>query len=875
MKLFIKNSIYGLCIAWFTVCVIHARQEEAPKNIEDDGAGVRAKKEEFFYFQFNNEELVDIVHRLAAKKEVNIIFPVKSPLTARITMYIEDPFTLDQAWEKLHTILDLAGYALIEKGSECTIVKADNNITLKEPLPIYISVPPEKIPDSDERIRYIYYLTNLKIGDNFDSTDLSKVLNDMLPDRKNYLADPVSNGLIITDKANNIKAVMDVVTKLDGVTFQETFAVIQLHNTSPSDVNKLFENLLKPATQYKFDTKKQLTESSYFPKNIRTYALPRTNSLIILGNQTAIDRVRDFITKYIDVELESGKSILHIYKLQYMDANDIKGVLKNVLKVDKGGSGQSTEGGKTLINPATQERQFDKIIIETDVPPEGKEAAYYGNNNLIVACRNDDWVRIKSLIEQLDQVQPQVIIEVLIANLTLNDVKSLGAITANPAELNFPKGVNIQSAQIGPSVIVDPVSSTSPAVAVPTSSLAGDLMANVPNATNAAPLTSVLTPGTTVLSIDNGTGGANGTVGDAWSVLATLNLFSYNKVIANPHLIATNNTKAKVMIGQTRLLTDQTVGSGGGTTVVKNKDIPATYTVDIIPRIYTGEIPGGKDDSVNLEVTVDIVDFIPGNADNARLNRTVHTKALLKNGQILALGGLIDHEVSDNFNGTPILANIPILGWLTKFRGTTSIDTNLTIFIAPTIIEPRLRGGLSQYTKDYVNITNKYSQEAELFDSLQDPVTRWYFKRAHDHQQETQDFVNQDEFKRQVNTGQYKSVIDVEQAQSIKEAQALAPVKDSTKRVVLTNLNDKDKSLPDTKDLPDTGATSQKICAVQPTQAPSTPAPTLAVTEKRTTDVKPQQENIAMAKVDVKKLDKNLLKQQLQKILESEDNPLL
>jgi len=863
-----KKIIYGLCIIWITACVI------------------TTAKEEFFYFQFDNEELVDVVHRLAAKKEINIVFPVKSPLTARVTMFINDPFTLDQAWEKLNTILDLAGYSLIDKGSQCTIVKTEKNI-IQEPLPIYIGVPPEKIPDSDERIRYIYYLTNLKIDGDFNKTDLHKILENLLPE-KTFLSDPLTNALIIIDKANNIKALMDVLVQLDSATYHETFEVIQLHNTDPNLIRSLFDDILKTANakQYQFEPKKQLSESSYFPKNVRTIALPRTNSLLVLGNKMAIDRVRDFITKYIDVELESGKSILHIYKLQYMEANQIVGILRKVLKLDEGGTGQSSEAGKSAINPKTQERAFDKIIIKTDgAPKDSGKDQYYGNNNIIVACRNDDWVHIKSLIEQLDQAQPQVIIEVLIANLTLNEVHSLGALTANPNEINFPPGVNLQAAQIGGGVVISPFTPPIP----PTTTLADSITAltdtnpvtapgggTVPGSVVQAGLS-----GATVLAINNGTMGTAGALGSAWTVLQMLDLFSYTKVIAHPHLIATNGKTAKVAIGQTRLISDQTTGSGGGTTVVKLKDIPAIYTVTVTPQIYTSETPGGKDDAVSLKVNVDIVDFLPGaNTANARLNRTVDTCALLKNGQILALGGLIDHEVDDSVYKTPIFGNIPILGWFMKSRGTTRTNSNLTIFIAPTIIEPRLRGGASKYTEDYVKITKQYSQEAELFDSLQDPVTRWFFKRAYKPQEEIKDFMDQDEFKRKSNVQLYKSVIDVEQAASVEETSTPPKEKDSgkkAKRIVLSNLNDKqnDKT-PDVEAKPASSAPSApntKVCAAPEKQLP--PAQTQKAIDPVTEQVKLQPETTTIAKADLQKLDRAMLKDQLQKMLAAEDNPLL
>jgi general secretion pathway protein D len=876
MELAMKKIIYSLCIVWFTTC------------------SIQAKKEDIFYFQFDNEELVDIVHRLAAKKEVNVIFPVKSPLYSRITMFMDDPFTLDQAWEKLYTLLDLAGYSLIDKDLQYTIVKNEATI-YKEALPIYIGTPPEKIPDSDERIRYVYYLKNLKVSENFDTTDLGKIVKDILQENS-VLADQQTNCLILTEKANNIKALMEIITRLDSAALQETFEVIPLHNINPDKVRLLFDDILNTKKEpYRLETKKQLSENSYFPKNVRTYTLPRSSSLLVVGTQMAIDRIRDFIVKYIDVELESGKSILHIYKLQYMDANEIKKVLGNVLHLDGGGTGQSAgDAAKNPVSPEKLERVFDQIIIETDLPEKGaREGSYYGNNNLIIACRNDDWVRIKSLIEQLDQAQPQVIIEVLIANLTLQEVRNLGAISCNPAELNFPPGVNMQMAQLGGGVIINP---NPPNL---TSTLATDLMASstanvpppppnsgLPTPPNPASVVKSMDVGSTAIAINNGTMGENGTLGSAWSVLQLLDLFSYSKVISHPHLIATQGTEAKIEIGQTRLINDQTTGSGGGTTVVKLKDIGAMYKVNIKPTIYTSDTPGGKDDAVRLKVRVDIQDFLPGaNTNNARLTRMVETSALLKNGQILALGGLIDHEVDDSINQTPILSKIPILGWLTKWRGTSRTDSNLTIFIAPTIIEPRLRGGTSQYTKDYVAITKKYSDEAELFDSLQDPVTRWFFKRTYDPQAEIKDFMDQDEFKRVANNKEYKNVVDVEQAASPEEMND-APKnekKAKSKRIVLSNLDEKGKPKEDTA----------KADALRDVIKSSVPEPTTKVASAtHETPVKtaspiddilttqptlqPEEMRVASANSPLKQeAHRAMLKEKLQKILETEDNPLL
>jgi len=57
-----------------------------------------------------------------------------------------------------------------------------------------------------------------------------------------------------------------------------------------------------------------------------------------------------------------------------------------------------------------------------------------------------------------------------------------------------------------------------------------------------------------------------------------------------------------------------------------------------------------------------------------------------------------------------------------------------------------LRGGMGEYTKDYIQLTKDYTHEGRLFDSLRDPVTRWFFKPARDVDEAINEFVEKDEF---------------------------------------------------------------------------------------------------------------------------------
>ena len=167
----------------------------------------------------------------------------------------------------------------------------------------------------------------------------------------------------------------------------------------------------------------------------------------------------------------------------------------------------------------------------------------------------------------------------------------------------------------------------------------------------------------------------------------------------------------------------------------------------------------------------------------------------------------------------------------------------------------------------------KYSEEAELFDSLQDPVTRFFFKNLHPTKDEIAEFMNQDEFKREVDTNKYKSIIDVE-ASKVKEARASKPEDSAkkSKRIVLGNVQNKDEHNDAPQDTShgssNSTAASLKVCEATCHEETSSAQP-------NEPNIKPEKENLKMAKVDVKVLDRNMLRDQLQKILASEDNPLL
>lgn len=669
-----------------------------------------ASNEKKVDINFDAIELTEVINKLAAIKGVNVILPTgDTAIKSKVTLILEDRLPISKAWDLLYTILDIAGYTLMKKLDSYVIIKNDKNIE-HNPLPIYIGVSPEHLPDTDKRIRYIYYLANIQVPDDAGArqSEINSIFSELLPKEALYRYLPTSNGVLLVEKANNIKAVMKIILELDKVGFREHIDIIKLQHASADIVEELFtKNILavaRPVAGPRRIGWHGQSKADYFSSNIKIIKELRTNSLLLLGTEQAVDRVREFILKYIDVELDSGKSILHTYQLQYLDAASFAKTLENIISsASTKGTGQSRSAG-TAVGP---ERFFEGVIIRTDTPPTSQaKGVYFGGNRLIIAARNDDWLRIKKLIEELDRPQAQVIIEVLIADLEVKDERYFGSNMRTPAALNLPTildggSMQFESAQAAAAVADD------------TNGLNVDLMSKYQTgSTTVDPLATMATGASGIITLSDNDG-------NTWSILKILQTYSNSKILSHPHIIATNNEKATVTIGETRLLrAEATVGTGGAA-AAKRKETKANLQVEITPRISAGN-------TVNLQVLVDFKEFIGDN--NNRIARNVTTNANVKSGSILALGGLIKINTNHGTSHTPILGKIPLLGWLFKKKSGNTQKNNLTVFIRPTIIEPRLRGGLGYYTKDYIKVAKEYVNDGMLFDTLRDPVTKWFFK---------------------------------------------------------------------------------------------------------------------------------------------------
>jgi general secretion pathway protein D len=85
------------------------------------------------------------------------------------------------------------------------------------------------------------------------------------------------------------------------------------------------------------------------------------------------------------------------------------------------------------------------------------------------------------------------------------------------------------------------------------------------------------------------------------------------------------------------------------------------------------------------------------------LKRTAKTTVTVKSGDTIVIGGLIDDYFNEGVYKVPLLGDIPLLGWLFKYKSRVGEKTNLFVFITPRIIQkPEDARSIHEDKKEYM-----------------------------------------------------------------------------------------------------------------------------------------------------------------------------
>ncbi|MGN1394530.1 MAG: type II secretion system secretin GspD [Succinivibrionaceae bacterium] len=377
----------------------------------------------------------------------------------------------------------------------------------------------------------------------------------------------------------------------------------------------------------------------------------RTNSVVISGEPKARVRVIDLVKKLDMEQANSGNT--KVFYLRYAKAKDVietlNGIGKNLVK----GESSSSSGS---INT-------NKLNIYAD------EAT-----NAIIVYADPTYIKeIDTIIKKLDIRRAQVLVEAIIVEMSDSNAAQLGIQWGNI------KGGIVQGPSSVSQVQVSDMFRSDP-----------------PSITNVAG------------SIE---GAGIGFYHGNWFGLLTM-MRSDNKsdVLSTPSIITLDNQEAEFNIGQEVPVKTGTQTSTSSETrydTIERKTVGTK--LKFVPQINEG-------DSVllTLEQEVSSVEASSkGSANGETFNvRTIKNSVLVKSGETVVLGGLIDHKTEETVSKVPILGDIPLLGELFKQTTSTSSKRNLMVFIRPIILrDDESYAGIS--TAKYSMFRNEQLQRHE------------------------------------------------------------------------------------------------------------------------------------------------------------------
>ncbi len=624
----------------------------------------------------------------------------KKVLGTKISFRSHRPLSKKEAWDIFVSFLDLAGLAP-QPGPQPGVYRITSNDLKspfsinKGPLPTFINIDMSLIPDNDMRIRYVYFVEN-------SSIDVIKNIVDNMRSATspNVIVYPELRAIIMTDRATNIKAMLEIIRELDTVNMPETLAVIKLKRTDATKVANLYKELVKDEAQNNLAARllgprKQPT-TSYFPEGTRVIAEPRTNTLILLGDKIAIQRIENFIKKHIDKEIDIPFSPLHVYQLKYTEAQAVAEILKSAIQFQ-------AESDAAKYGGVRDGDKFFKPIFIT---------AEKSGNRLIINADYDDYVKIFELLQKIDVEQPQVAIKALILSINLADTRDLGIQMRN--KVPGPNGLIGNNVNYQTTGLAGIPANTSTGLAQnavvenTTGTGATRLLGNLVNlATNAVQGSTLITLGSDQFGI--------------WGILNILQSYTCTNIIANPFLVATHKTPALVAVGTTRrILTGQTFTNSGP--VQSLDDMTAKLELYVEPQIsYEGYITMGV--RVLLEQFTS-TDQTSGN----RTQQEVKTTVIMANNEVLALGGLTQDTINESESKVPILGDIPIFGWLFKNKSRVVQKTSLIILLTPEIIPAQSNEAANRFTDSKLSYAKSLNLSTNTPSTSRDPFNRWFFQ---------------------------------------------------------------------------------------------------------------------------------------------------
>lgn len=336
-----------------------------------------------------------------------------------------------------------------------------------------------------------------------------------------------------------------------------------------------------------------------------------------------------------------------VYKLKHANATDLAAILTNLVA-----------RSQTILQTTPGTRPLFRSLSEFEAPVQ--VFADKATNAIIISSTKSAYAKLQSVIRDLDTRRKQVFVEAVILEVQVDRLRQIGS---------------------------DPVQVIASGTSGSVQGIAGLNLAPENLSSLAAAI------------IGGAAGGATGV-----SLLNTVNVRAFlqlllsltdTNVLSTPQVLAADNQKAKIVVGENRPFpTGQAQGITGGTLVtIERKDVGVT--LELTPQVL-------ENDLIRLEIKQEITAIAENVAQTigsgtssipvgpTTTKRSMETTTIAKDQQTIVIGGLVRDNVIINERKIPLLGDIPFVGWLFKFQSVAVQKLNLLVFLTPTLVRDEM-----------------------------------------------------------------------------------------------------------------------------------------------------------------------------------------
>lgn len=518
-----------------------------------------------------------------------------------------------------------------------------------------------------------------------DAVAAVETLRPLVSAQGSLTANRNANSLVVADFADNIRRIRALASSIDRDS--STSQIVTLKNAGAREIAAALTALVPAAG-----------EGARAPLAI--VPIDSSNAIALRGDQAMVAR---FVSMANDLDAKAaGGTELRVYWLEHANAETLLPTLQQLIgggsdPAQKAGlppastsSSSSSNGGSAPMGAAAAPAAPASVggggsgSISTRGP--AIVTRYEGANAIIVAANSEVQRMLGELIRQLDSRRQQVLVEAIVVEIGDDAAKRLGVQFLLGGK-NIPF-VATSYSNASPNILTLGGAYAANRLSQETTTVNGNTTVTQTNSSLGNSLQEAA-----AASLLTATGGFAGFAGDIGkntifgAIINAVKSDTTSNLLATPHIVTLDNQAAKFLVGQdVPITTGEKLGDNfeNAFRTVQREEVGIKLEV-------TPQVNGAGEVKMFLRQEVSSVagPVSSRNSDLILNKRAFETVLTVDDGEILAIGGLLNDDERKTIERIPLLSDIPLLGELFKSRSRTRSKTNLMVFIRPTILRNR------------------------------------------------------------------------------------------------------------------------------------------------------------------------------------------